>query len=120
LRLHGIVYETVHSRHDTERRTALLDAISAVRDAHPLVKHVKVARQRLSDHALAGFGEGPLGHGLWRAEHVEVALLDAISAVRDAHPLVKQFVDFHVLGAPQTMSESVQSRTRARQGRARP
>lgn len=59
----SLVYETVHSRHDTERRTALLDAISAV---------------------------------------------------RDAHPLVKQFVDFHVLGAPQTMSERSLAKARER------
>ncbi|GAA5883108.1 hypothetical protein JCM3774_002858 [Rhodotorula dairenensis] len=59
----SLVFETVHSRHDTERRSALLDAISAL---------------------------------------------------RDAHPLVKQFVDFHVLGVPKTMSARSLAKARER------
>lgn len=59
----SLVYETAHSRHDTARRTALLSAIKAL---------------------------------------------------RDANPLVKQFVDFHILGVPTSMSERSIDKARER------
>ncbi|BGP41530.1 hypothetical protein JCM10450v2_005579 [Rhodotorula kratochvilovae] len=42
------------------------------------------------------------------------ALLSAIAALRDADPLVKQFIDFHLVGAPTTMSDRTLAKTRER------
>lgn len=42
------------------------------------------------------------------------ALLNAIATLREAHPLVKQFVDFHLLGVPTSMSSRSIAKTRER------
>ncbi|GAA5894698.1 hypothetical protein JCM5296_002258 [Sporobolomyces johnsonii] len=42
------------------------------------------------------------------------SLLADISALRESDPLVKQFVDFHVVGAPMSMSERTLNKTRER------
>ncbi|GAA5920276.1 hypothetical protein JCM1841_003016 [Sporobolomyces salmonicolor] len=42
------------------------------------------------------------------------SFLADISALRESHPLIKQFVDFHVVGAPLSMSERTLNKTRER------
>ncbi|GAA5820977.1 hypothetical protein JCM3770_006156 [Rhodotorula araucariae] len=42
------------------------------------------------------------------------SLLSMIAALRDADPLVRQFVDFHIVGAPTTMSDRTLAKMRER------